>query len=73
MAFVDPTTGWFEITEVPDKFSTKINQIFNIIWLACYARPQIVIFDNRNEFKKDMLSLPKDFHIKPTPTKIKKQ
>ena len=46
MAFVDPTTGWFEITEVPDKFSTKINQIFNIIWLACYARPQIVIFDN---------------------------
>ena len=51
MTFVDPATGWFEITEIPDKTSARISQIFNSTWLARYPRPRKVIFDNGNEFK----------------------
>ena len=71
MTFIDPATGWFEITEIPDKSSARISQIFNSTWLARYPRPQKIIFDNGNEFKKDFLPLLKDFAIKPTPTTIK--
>ena len=71
MTFVDPATGWFEITEIPEKSSARISHIFNSTWLARYPRPRKVIFDNGNEFKKDFLPLLNDFAIKPTPTTIK--
>ena len=71
MTFVDPATGWFEITEIPEKSSARISHIFNSTWLARYPRPKKVIFDNGNEFKKDFLPLLHDFAIKPTPTTIK--
>ena len=71
MTFIDPATGWFEVTEIPEKNSARISQIFNNTWLSRYPRPQKVIFDNGNEFKKDFLPLLKDFAIKPTPTTIK--
>ena len=71
MTFVDPATGWFEITEIPDKSSARISHIFNSTWLARYPRPRKVIFDNGNEFKKDFFPLLHDFAIKPTPTTIK--
>ena len=71
MTFVDPATGWFEITEIPEKSSSRISHIFNSTWLARYPRPKKVIFDNGNEFKKDFLPLLHDFAIKPTPTTVK--
>ena len=71
MTFIDPATGWFEVTKIPEKNSARISQIFNNTWLSRYPRPQKVIFDNGNEFKKDFLPLLKDLAIKPTPTTIK--
>ena len=71
MIFIDPATGRFEITEIPDKSSARISQVFNSTWIARYPRPQKIIFDNGNEFKKDFLPLLKDCTIKPTPTTIK--
>ena len=44
MTLVDPATGWFEITEIPDKTSARISQIFNSTWLVRYPRPRKVIF-----------------------------
>ena len=61
MTFIDPATGWFEITEVPyydteevrlgnntyiNKTSARIIQLFNNTWLFIYPRPQRVLFDN---------------------------
>ena len=68
---LDPATGWFEITEIPDKTSARISQIFNSTWLARYPCPRKIIFDNGNEFKNDFLPLLRDFSNKPTPTTIK--
>ena len=71
--FVDTATGWFEMTELLDKTSTKFNQILKNILLACYPRIRKVIFHNENEFKKDFSPLLRDFSIKPTLTTIKSQ
>ena len=68
MTFVNPATGWFEIIEIPDKISARISQVFSNTWLPCYPWPRKVICNNRNEFKRDFLPLPRDFRIKPTPT-----
>ena len=73
MTFIDPSTGWFEVAEVPsiDRSSARISNLFNDVWLSRYPRPKKVIFDNGSEFKKDFLPLLKDFEIKPVPTSIK--
>ena len=72
MTFIDPATGWFEITELPnkEKSSARISQLFNTTWLARYPRPRKVIFDNGSEVKKDFLPLLHDFVIKSTPTSV---
>jgi hypothetical protein len=86
MAFIDPATGWFEITQVPyydldqvkvqnqeyiDKTSARISQLFNNMWLSRYPRPKQVVFHNGSEFKRDFIPLLKDFDIKPVLTSIK--
>ena len=86
MTFIDPSTGWFEIAQVPyfdmdnvkigdteyiDKTSARISQLFNNTWLSRYPRPHRVVFDNGSEFKRDFVPLLKDFDIKPVLTSIK--
>ena len=66
MTFIDPATGWFEITEVPyydteevrlgnntyiSKTSVIISQLFNNTRLSRYPKSQRVVFDNGSEFK----------------------
>ena len=72
MTFIDPSTGWFEIVEVPsvNKTLACISRLFNQIWLNRYPRPKQVQFDNGSEFKKDFIPLLKDFGVKPKPTSI---
>ena len=82
---VNPTTGWFEIAQVPyynidnitsttdkyiDKSSARISQLFNQFWLSRYPRPNEVVFDNGSEFKMHFMRLLKDFDIKPRPTTV---
>ena len=87
MTFIDPSTGWFEIAQVPyfdmdnvkigdteyiDKTSARISQLFNNTWLSRYPRPTRVVFDNGSEFKRDFVPLLKDFDVsKPVLTSIK--
>ena len=58
MNFIDLATGWFEISEVSiiGKYSDKISQIFNEVWLSRYPRPRKVIFENVSEFKRNFTS-----------------
>ena len=54
MTFIDPSTGWFEIVQVPyfdmdnvnigdqqyiDKTAARISKLFNNTWLSRYPRP----------------------------------
>ena len=72
MTFIDPATGWFEITQVSyydldqvkvqnqeyiDKTLARISQLFNNTWLSRYPRPKQIVFDNGSEFKHDFIPL----------------
>ena len=59
------------MAEITYKTSARISQIFNNTWLLCYPRPRKIIFDNRDEYKKDFLYLLNDFSIQSTPITIK--
>ena len=81
MTFIDPATGWFEITQVPtfsiddvrnnnveyiNKTSARISQLFNNTWVSRYPRPHKVIFDNGSEFKGNFVPILQDFDVKPS-------
>ena len=53
--FIDPATGWFEISQVPDheKSSARISQLFDKTCLCRDPQPKRVRFDNGSEFKKN--------------------
>ena len=85
MMIIDPTTGWFEIIEIPtynldevtgsndeyiDKLSARVSQFFNNIWRNIYLRPLKVVIGNGSEFKLHFNPLLKDFDIKPVLTSI---
>jgi hypothetical protein len=59
LTMIDPAinTGWFEIVEATNKSATSIQDLFHntCFWLACYPRPQFIVFDNgrRGEFKRE--------------------
>ena len=71
--FIDLSTGWFEIVEVRsvDKFSTRVSQLFNQIWLYRHPSSKQVHFYHSSGFKKDDIPLLKGFTVKPKSTSIK--
>ncbi len=60
MTFIDPATGWFEISEVDNKTSSHLSHLLNRVWLNRYTLPRRIIFDNGTEFKKDFRSICQD-------------
>ena len=70
MTFIDPVTGWFEITEVTyiDQSSARISQLYRQMWLSRYPSLKKVCLDNGSEFRKKFIPLLKDFFSKPKTT-----
>ena len=71
MTFIDPATGWFEISEIREKTSTELSQVLDSTWLSRYPRPESIIFDNGTEIIKDFKYIFEDYGIKPRRTTIK--
>jgi hypothetical protein len=73
MTMIDPTTGWFEIVQVPynDQGSARISQLFNNTWIARYPRPAKVVYDHGSEFKRHFRNLLLDYDVKASPTTAK--
>jgi hypothetical protein len=69
---IDPATGWLEIVETTNKSVTSIKNLFHIIWLARYPRPQFIVFDNggpgkfKREFKQMCIQVNYVIEAKPT-------
>ena len=58
---IDPATGWFKISEVPDRRADIISNILQQSWLVHYPWPTKVICDRGKEF---MVMLEEDYGIK---------
>jgi hypothetical protein len=63
LTMIDPATGWFEIVEATNKSATSIQDLFHNIWLACYPRPQFIVFDNGGKFKTIMALKPNQLQV----------
>ena len=71
MTFIDPATGWFEITEIKNKNTVNISHQVDVVWLTRYPRPRKIITDNGAEFKKDFRTISTDYGVKLTKTTVK--
>ena len=86
ITMIDPTTGWFDIVEIPtfdldkvtagndeyiDKSSDRVSQLFKNTWLCRYMHTIKVVFEKGSEFKRDFTPLLKDFDIKPVLRSVK--
>jgi hypothetical protein len=54
LTMIDSATGWFEIVKARSKSATSIQDLFHNIWLACFPRPQFIVYDDATigEFKR---------------------
>jgi hypothetical protein len=74
LTMIDPAinTVWFEINEATNKSATSvlIQDSFHNTWLARYPRPQIIVFDNGGEFKREFkqMFIKDNYGIKAKPT-----
>ena len=65
VTMIDPATGWFEMTEIPNKRADTIANIVETTWLTRYPRPTNLICDRGTEFMAEFAEMIKnDYGIK---------
>ena len=47
---IDPATGWFDMTQIPNKTAAEIADITEKTWFTSYPLPQQIVFDCGTEF-----------------------
>ena len=60
LTMIDPTTGWFEIVEVPEKRADIIANLLEQQWLMRYPWPTQVVLDRGREFMAEVKTLLED-------------
>ena len=65
---IDPTTGWFEMAQIPNKTAAEIADITEKSWFTCYPLPQRIVFDRRTKFMAESVKMcHNDYGIKRKP------
>ena len=54
LTMIDPATGWFEITDIPEKKADTIANLLEYTWLSRYPWPQEIIMDRGKEFAAEV-------------------
>ena len=47
---IDPTTGMFEMAQIPNKKAAKVADITGKPWFNFYSLPQLIVFDSGTKF-----------------------
>jgi hypothetical protein len=63
-------TGWFEVVEDSNKSATSIQDLFHNSWLACYPRPQFIVFDNGGKSKREFKQMCDNYALKPNQLQV---
>ena len=72
MTICNPSTGWFEIIEIPNKSALTTAKKLDQTWFCRYPRPERCIFDNGNEFLgKEFQEMLESYGVKAVPTTVK--
>lgn len=68
----DPTTGWFETVEVPDKKAETAARKLDHVWLCRHPQPFTCVQDNGKEFAgQQFQEMLESYDVKATPTTVK--
>ena len=68
VTMIDPATGWFEISEIPNKESHTVAEAVEQTWLSRYPWPTQIILDRGTEFMRDFTRMIReDYGIKKKP------
>ena len=51
LTMIDPTTGWFEMAQIPNKTAAEIADITEKTWFNCYPLPQRIVFDRGTKIR----------------------
>ena len=54
---IDPSTGWFEMAQIPNKMAAEIADITNKTWFTRYPLPQRIVFDRSTEFMSEFAKM----------------
>ena len=57
LKMIYPTTGWFEMAQIPNKTAAEIADIPEKTWFTRYPLPQRIVFDRGTEFMAEFAKM----------------
>ena len=54
---IDPTKGWFEMAQIPNKTAAEISDITEKTWFTRYPLPQRILFDHSTKFMAEFAKM----------------
>ena len=62
---INPATGWFEMTQIPNKTAAEIADITEKTWCTRHPIPQRIVFDRGTKFMAESANMCKnDYGLK---------
>ena len=60
---IDPSTGWFEMAQIPNKTAAEIADITEKSWFTCYPLPQQIVFDRGTKFMAEFAKMCQNYYV----------
>ena len=57
LTMIDPTIGWFEMAQIPNKTAAEIADITKKTWFTRYPLPQQIVFDRGTKFMSEFAKI----------------
>ena len=57
VTMINHATGWFEMSQIPNKTAAEIADITKKTWFTCYPLPQRIVFDCGTEFMSEFTKM----------------
>ena len=54
---IDPSTGWFDMAQIPNKTAAEISDITEKTWFTRYSLPQRIVFDRGTKFMAEFAKM----------------
>ena len=68
LTIIDPATGWFEMSQTPNKIAAEIADITEKNWFTRYQLPQRIVFDRGTKFLAEFVNMcQNDYGLKSKP------
>ena len=59
---IDPSTGWFEVAQIPNKTAAEIADITKKTWFTRYPLPQQIVFDPSTKFMAEFAKMCQNYY-----------